>query len=701
MLWYQETVDRNARSGQSGELEARLASVLEAGSRMKEHTQGPCKSLIVAVFALVWAAYPTISAAQKVYFPPQPMPTKSDAGGQVSVQVMEMTGGPFSGGAKVVLRTGTRTTTQNATAVIYNQTLTTNESGLVQFQGLLEGEYVVEVSAPGYRSVLEDASIRVGHQNEAFGVMMIPDGPLAKNGHAGGPPAKALKEMEKGLEAMQVEKLNDAEQHLKKAQELAPKNPDVNYLVGVLYMRRGKSAEARAYLQKAVDAAPNHASALLALGEAEMQQRDYSKAAETLERGMQLRPTAWRAHYLAGVASYQMRDYEEALKEAQAAVASGQDKTDGALLLVAQAQAALHQREAALATFNQYLKQQPNRPQAAAARQAIEKLNAASGQGKMELASAVSPAGAGGAGDSSSSSDVAPLRMSGSDDTVMETAELPDLPALPLTTETNWAPPDIDEEKLMFDANAGACSLDSVTAKVGARIEELVSNVDRFTATEAMEHTALSPLGLQMSYETRQFNYLVEIRKSGERDLDVQEYRDGSVSVQQFPAHLGTIGLPTLVLVFHPYYQPKYDFRCEGGGSWNGRKTWVVHFQQKANSHSEMLVYHVNGRFYPVGLKGRAWIDSDTSQILAMESDMIKPVPEIRLMRDHQLIEYGPVAFASAGTKMWLPKSADWYCSISGRRYHRRHSFSNFLLFSIDDSQKIGKPKQTNDEVKN
>jgi hypothetical protein len=273
------------------------------------------------------------------------------------------------------------------------------------------------------------------------------------------------------------------------------------------------------------------------------------------------------------------------------------------------------------------------------------------------------------------------------------------LPALPLTTETKWAPPDVDEEKLVFDSSADACSLDSVTAKVGGRVEELVKNVDRFTATEAMDHTALSPLGLQVSHETRQFNYLVEIRKSGAQDLDVQEYRDGSVSVQQFPAHLGTVGLPTLVLVFHPYYQPKYDFKCEGGASWNGRKVWVVHFQQKANSHSEMLVYHVNGRFFPVGMKGRAWIDTETSQILAMESDMIKPIPEIRLMRDHQLIEYGPVAFANAGTNMWLPKSADWYCSISGHRYHRRHSFSNFLLFSIDDSQKLGKPKQTDDEM--
>jgi tetratricopeptide (TPR) repeat protein len=671
-----------------------FASVLEAGFSMRKHTRGAWPFLILAAFALAYVSNPTLTAAQKVYFPPQPMPTESAAGGQISVQVMEITGGPFSSGAKVILRPGTRTTTRNSTVAPLTVTIMTNESGLAKFPGLIEGEYIVEVSAAGFRTVMEDAEIRVGLRNLAFGVMMVPDGPMAKGGKAAGPPGKALKEMEKGLQAMQVDKLNEAEQHLKKAQELAPKNPDVNYLVGVLYLRRGKSAEAREYLQKAVDEAPNHASALLALGEAEMKQRDYTKAAGTLERGLQLWPQAWRAHYLVAVASYQMRDYEKALNEAQAAVATGMDKTDAALLLEAQAQGALHQREAALETFNQYLKRQPNRPQAVAARQAIEKLNDVSAQGKVELASAVSPGGSG------SSSDVASLRVpGGSDEIAVESADLPDLPALPLTTETKWAPVDVDEEKLVFDSGADMCSLDAVTTKVGSRVEELVSNVDRFTATENMEHVALSPLGLQISHETRQFNYLVEIRRSGDRDLDVQEYRDGSVSVQQFPAHLGTVGLPTLVLVFHPYFQSKYDFKCEGGGSWNGRKTWVVHFQQKADSHSEMLVYHVNGRFYPVGMKGRAWIDEETSQILAMESDMIKPIPEIRLMRDHQLIEYGPVAFANAGTKMWLPKSADWYCSISGHRYHRRHSFSNFLLFSIDDSQKIGKPKQTDDEV--
>ena len=37
----------------------------------------------------------------------------------------------------------------------------------------------------------------------------------------------------------------------------------------------------------------------------------------------------------------------------------------------------------------------------------------------------------------------------------MESAELPDLPALPLGTETKWAPPDVDEEKLVFRLECG------------------------------------------------------------------------------------------------------------------------------------------------------------------------------------------------------------------------------------------------------
>jgi hypothetical protein len=42
---------------------------------------------------------------------------------------------------------------------------------------------------------------------------------------------------------------------------------------------------------------------------------------------------------------------------------------------------------------------------------------------------------------------------------------------------------------------------------------------------------------------------------------------------------------------------------------------------------------------------------------------------------------------------MWLPKSAEVYSDWRGRRFHRRHSFSNYLLFSVDDQQHISLPK--------
>jgi hypothetical protein len=260
-------------------------------------------------------------------------------------------------------------------------------------------------------------------------------------------------------------------------------------------------------------------------------------------------------------------------------------------------------------------------------------------------------------------------------------------------TETNWAPPDVDEEKPTVEVGA-SCALNQVVERAGARVEELVKNVDRFTATEEMEHESLSPLGVQVSRDTRKFSYLVTIRQIGGRALDVQEYRDGSLSTEMFPAHLATRGMPSLALVFHPYDRDEYEFQCEGRGEWRGRPAWVVHFRQRDDRMSEMLTYRVNGMSFPVHLKGRAWIDAGSSQILAMEADMVRPVPEIRLVRDHQLIEYGPVEFARDKTTLWLPKSADWYCNLAEKRYHRRHSFSNFLLFSVDDKQWIGNPKE-------
>jgi tetratricopeptide (TPR) repeat protein len=566
--------------------------------------------LSVALCAFAFLFFPQSSAAQSV---PNTQPVRNTRGledyasrGQVTIQIQDAAGAPFFEGAKITLLTS---------QIEMRLSTTSDQSGQARFTALAAGQYVVEITAPGYRTVQQQVTISGTRADQSFIVSLVPTaiGAKVKAGSVSASP-KAIKESEKALHALQLNRLDEAQQHLSLALSFDPNFADGNYLMGLLLLRQKDPSKAAAYLQKALKLSPDHTAALLALGEAQYLDHDYSRAA---------------------------------------------------------------------ASFEKYLQDQPNSPQAPVAQKYVDVL------GKMSMPRASGDAGVVAGSSESSSSGVREL----SSGAAPADSDLPPLPDLNPVTEANWAPPDVDSEKLDLDSTA-ACELNQVVDAAGRRARELVQNVDRFTATEEIEHSNISPMGLQTSRETRKFDYVVEIHQVGKSDLDVTEYRNSnsSVGTQQFPGHIATVGLPTLGLIFHPNLQARYEFQCEGRGSWHGHAAWVVHFHQRSDHASNMLTYHVGNRFVAVGLKGRAWIDVGTSQILAMESDIMRPAPEIRLSRDHQLIEYGPVSFRDKSLQLWLPKSADWYCSISGQRFHRRHTFSQFLLFSIDDKQKISAP---------
>jgi len=108
-----------------------------------------------------------------------------------------------------------------------------------------------------------------------------------------------------------------------------------------------------------------------------------------------------------------------------------------------------------------------------------------------------------------------------------------------------------------------------------------------------------------------------------------------------------------------------------------------------------MHSYKVGDQLHPVKLKGRAWITADKFQIVRIEAEMISPMPEIQLLSEHQVVEYGPVPFQNKNTSLWLPKSAEIYFDFRRRRYYRRHSFDHYMLFSVDSQEKRKEPAAT------
>jgi hypothetical protein len=263
---------------------------------------------------------------------------------------------------------------------------------------------------------------------------------------------------------------------------------------------------------------------------------------------------------------------------------------------------------------------------------------------------------------------------------------LPDRTA-PRQPRELWAPADIDAA-IPAVTSRGTCLLSDVLDKAGNRIQETINNLDRFTATERVEHRSVSGSGNLGTVETRKFEYVVTIGP-GTNGLTMQEYRRNGSKVAAFPDRISTEGTPSLVLVFHPLYAKDFQMKCEGLGSWNGRPAWQVRFEQRENPANRLSNIVVNSKSYGVRLRGRAWILASSYQVARIETDLAETIPSIQLRLEHLNVEYRPVWFAERKTELWLPSSAQLYLDFAGHRFYRKHSFGDFTLFSVDVSQQF------------
>jgi len=212
---------------------------------------------------------------------------------------------------------------------------------------------------------------------------------------------------------------------------------------------------------------------------------------------------------------------------------------------------------------------------------------------------------------------------------------------------------------------------------------------------ESVTHESINGKGFGSAPETAKYDYLVSIDATQPGHLGFDEYRQNKTSTPGYSESVMTDGLPGLVLAFHPYYAKNYAMKCEGLSKWNGQLAWQVHFQQRKDQPNVLRSYRVGmqGQSYPIALKGRAWIGVESYQIVRMETDLVAPLPQIRLALDHVSVEYASVYFHKGEVEMWLPQHAEVFYEWRGRRVHRRHSYTQYMLFSVDDKQRISAPK--------
>jgi len=550
----------------------------------------------------------------------------------------------------------------------YRQLLTTGSTGTGNFRyGVPLGIYIVEATAPGYITEEENIEIMQRNYEQNISFLLRPVGDPSSKPVENKPPLlepRAQKELNKGLEELRANQAGEAKKHLLNAQKIAPNNPDVNYLLGVLASQAGDKIGATGYWEKAVNAFPMHVFSLVALGEVRIAQGDLKAAKELLEKAAAADPSSWRAHELLSRADLQYRDYEQSAQEAEKAIATGKAQAAASQVLLAKALIGQGKRERAAQVLQQFLETKPAGPVGVSA---------------QKLADALA----------TSESERAPVANG---EARLSAENLTPAPTLP--PPVKWMPPDVDASIPPVESGE-ACKLDEILGKTAKNVVKFAHGLDRFTATEHMQNQLVNDQGMPVKDDNLSFNYLVSMNEIRPGILNVDEYRNGTMALDVFPDGIATKGLPSMILIFHPVHQDDFDMRCEGLGSWRGIPAWQVHFQQKENKMGRSRTYRINGMLYPVPLKGRAWISRDLLQVVRVETDLLRAIPEIRLIAEHQEIEYGAVPFPKQHTEFWLPATTDFYTEFRGKRIHRRLTYSNYVLFSVEEKQKIGAPPET------
>jgi tetratricopeptide (TPR) repeat protein len=533
------------------------------------------------------------------------------------------------------------------------------------------GKFLLEVGAAGYLATHIEIDIPDIDHDLTQTVILTRD-PAAVDlslKDAAEFPSKVRKEVQKGVQALELSDLAEAGKHLEVANREYPASPSIHFLLGYLALQQKDPDRELAHLSAAAKLDPHNLQAQNLLGQLYYQRGDYTNAAEAAQIVVASSGESVVARKILANSCLQLKQYEKARDNAQRIVDHGGSEAVSAQLVLGQALAGLQQNEAALQTLKTYLDEAPASSVTPQVRELVARLEHAVSQGGAENVQL--PTG----------------------------VRDPELAAEGEVGPGNGGMPfDVDAQKPAVAAGVQCpANLLDWTANPS---RDLVSSVAQFSAVEHMVHEKLSPRGTPSNRETRQYNYVAAISEPAPDTLIIQEYRDSGDL--EMPDKITTTGLPVLAIAFHPHFRDDFEMRCEGLGDWNGQAAWLVHFRQLDEKPPRLRVYVVNGSYYPVALKGRAWIRADNFQITHLETDLVRPIPEIRLLSEHTSVSYGPVEFKRSHTDLWLPQSADLYVHYAKLRFHRSERFDHFMLFATQatDTAKLpkgGGPSQSSD----
>jgi tetratricopeptide (TPR) repeat protein len=594
-----------------------------------------------------------------------------------------------------VLLEGVRVELRTFTGVTVG-TVNSRASGDFEFLNVGVGSYDIIVQQAGYHTVTQ----RVDVDGSIIGVSveLHPDsatatatsGPSSVSARQLSIPRNALDAMNKGLALMN--RKSDYKGSIKQFERATHEFPgyyEAYTQMGIAYLHTGNSASAEQTLRKALALSEEkYADALSWLATLLNDSQRFADAEPLARKGLELDSNSWQANAELARALLGLNRPAEAEKSARAA-SNLQPENALLYLVLANIHSQLENGPALSEDLNAYLQIVPLGHTADMVRAQQKQL-----QNQLRAAPQAS---AKPAPDSPVTVPPKTVKDVAADTQTSAAVSFADSPILKSGDEERkpvlWPPIDVDAAVPPVTLGV-ACPLEQVLKGARKRVEELLDNVDRFTATEAVDYNEIGRDGRASRSLKYNFDYLAAVSLSHDGDLRYEESRKEIGKSNPTPLPIRTVGLAVGAAVFHPLRFDDFEMTCEGLGQWHAKPAWQLRFAQRADKPPRFQAVFANGNWFDVKLKGRAWIAATTSQIEHIDFDLLETISPIRLETEHMSLDYHAVDFPKRKLQLWLPQSVSFYIDIDGHRFLNHHELSNFILFAVDTSQDIQSPRE-------
>jgi len=592
---------------------------------------------------------------------------------------------------------GARVELRSYEGAVVGSTLT-RTGGDFEFRNLPSGRYDIVVQQAGYRTVtqrLEMTGSILGLSIELRPIL------AATSATPGLPPVsarelaiprKAHEAMDKGLAL--IAKKSDYRGGIKQFEHAIQTYPgyyEAYTEIGIACMRTGNNAGAEEALRKAVELSQaQDVDALSWLATARNDSLHFAEAEPIARKALALDASAWQANAELARSLLGLGRPAEAEKSALAA-SKLQPENAVLYLVLANVHSRLGNPSALLEDLTNYLSFAPKGPMADRAREQQKQLQDELRAMQQTLPEPVR-------------NPVPEISGPAPKDVVAETPPIaaePNFDASPILNSgaqelkpVLWPPTNVDASVPPV-ASGVACPLEKVLKGTRQRVNELLENVDRFTATEAIDYDEIGKDGRSSRSLKYTFDYVADFSLGRDGDLRFDESRTQVGKTNPTPLPLRTVGLAVGAAVFHPLRVDDFQMTCEGLGQWHARPAWQLRFEQRPDKPPRFQAVFSDGRWYDVKLKGRAWISPESSQIEHIDFDLLEAIPPIRLQTEHMSLDYSAVDFPKRRIQLWLPQTVSFYIDVDGHRLVNHHQLTNYVLFAVDTNQQIQQPRQS------